>query len=298
MSEMKLTLDQLRLITSGAIQITQEEDGFHFFRFTEAQMALEHPYVPWLMQKHRATAGICLSFRTDSSILHLCADMTVGSGRPYYALDVVVNGTRIGGIDNFSHLELPADYTELPLERHIHTADFPLGTGEKDVRIYLPWGACTVLKELALENGASLIPQMPEKKLLVFGDSITQGYDALYPSRHYVPRLGQALNAQVYNKALGGAISFPELAAARKPFDPDYVLVAYGTNDWRKIPLTDHLRRYRALLTAIRNNYPGAQFFCSRPSGAKTLMWRGGRVPLLKWRAISAPLLRLSRSSM
>lgn len=262
---MKLNLDQIRSVTSGAVQITQETDGFHFFRFTKEQMELEHPYVPHLKRKFCATAGIKLSFRTDSCSLYLRTDMTIGSGRGYYALDVVVNGVLCGGIDNFSHLELPDNYTELVYERAVHETDIELGEGEKEVSIYFPWGACTVLQELALDDGSHMDSLVPSKKILVFGDSIAQGYDVLRPSCHHVSKLGLALDAAVYNKALGGAVSFPELAQARESFDPDYILVAYGTNDWRKIPLDDFLIRYRALLTAVGENYPAAQVFLVTP---------------------------------
>lgn len=263
---MKLTFDQICSVTSGAIQMVQKEDGIHFCRFTQEQTQLEHPYVSFALDlKHWATAGIRLSFRTDSTTLGLRADMTVGSGRGYYALDVVVNGTLLGGPDNFSQLDLPDDYTVIKPERGAHEVSFDLGHGEKDVCIHLPWGACTVLQELSLDDGASFIPQLPSKKLLAFGDSITQGYDTLRPSHHHVSRLGLALDAAVYNKALGGAVSFPELARAKDPFDPDYILVAYGTNDWSKITLEDFLARYRALLEAIHTNYPSAQVFLITP---------------------------------
>jgi len=262
---MKLNLDQIRSVTSGAVHITEERDGIHFFRFTKAQMDLQHPYVPDLDRRYRTTAGIRLSFRTDSRTLFLCADMTVCSEREYYALDVVVDGELIGSMDNFSHLELPEDYTQLSYKCGVHEASFDLGEGEKDVHIHLPWNACTVLRELGLEDGASLTSLVQGKKLLAFGDSITQGYDVQHPSNHHIAKLGLALGASVHNKGLGGSVSFPELVQERDCFDPDYILVAYGTNDWRKIALDDFLDRYRALLEAIRNHYPAAQVFLLTP---------------------------------
>jgi len=271
---MELTFDQICSITSGAIRMVQKEDGIHFCRFTQEQTELEHPYVHFALSlKHWATAGIRLSFRTDSATLGLRADMSVGSGRGYYALDVVVNGTLLGGPDNFSQMDLSDDYTVIKPERGAHEVSFDLGPGEKDVRIHLPWGTCTVLQGLSLEDGASIHPLVPSKKLLAFGDSITQGYDVLRPSLHHVTRLGLALDAAVHNQALGGAVSFPELVRARVPFDPDYILVAYGTNDWSKITLEDFLSRYRALLAAIRDNYPAAQVFLITP------IWRRDCAP-------------------
>ena len=71
-----------------------------------------------------------------------------------------------------------------------------------------------------------------KKRILCFGDSISQGYDALYPSNQYTPQLAKLLDAEEYNKAIGGEIFRPELALARDDFEPEYITVAYGTNDW------------------------------------------------------------------
>ena len=43
-------------------------------------------------------------------------------------------------------------------------------------------------------------------------------------------------DAEEYNKAIGGDVFFPSLAATREDFEPDYITVAYGTNDWSKCP--------------------------------------------------------------
>ena len=224
-----------------------------------------------------ATAGIKLSFRTDSRTLKVCADMSFATGRTYYALDVVVDGILLGGVDNYAQNELRKDYAEQSFGAGGDTVELELGEGEHEVCIHLPWGARTVLKELELEDGASLIPAIPSKKLLAFGDSITQGCDALRPSHRYIAQLAQALDAQEYNKAIGGAVSFPELARVRENFEPDYVVVAYGTNDWRFITPEDFFDRYCALLDTIGEYYPSAQVFLLTP------IWRKDTDTESKW---------------
>lgn len=44
-----------------------------------------------------------------------------------------------------------------------------------------------------------------------YGDSITQGYDALFPSYSYINRFSMYLDAFIYNKAIGGDIFRPAL---------------------------------------------------------------------------------------
>lgn len=267
---MRLTFEQICSVTTGAVSVEQETDGIHFFRFNPKQLTYDketcrQTQVVAFDKKLLATAGIKLSFRTDSRTLKVCADMSFAAGRSYYALDVVVDGVLLGGVDNYAQTDLNRNYAEQSFGAGGDTVELELGEGEKEVCIHLPWSARTVLKELELEDGASLIPVIPPKKLLAFGDSITQGYDALRPSNRYIARLAQALDAQEYNKAIGGAVSFPELVQAREAFEPDYVVVAYGTNDWRFIAPKDFQDRYSAMLDAVGEHYPSAQVFLITP---------------------------------
>ena len=67
--------------------------------------------------------------------------------------------------------------------------------------------------------------------MLVYGDSITHGYDALAPSKAYSVSVPFTLSANAINKAIGGEIFFPTLARIKSNINPDYITVAYGTND-------------------------------------------------------------------
>lgn len=279
---MKLTFDQIRSVTLGAVSVEQEPDGIHFYRFGREQMALDketcrQTQVTAFGKKRLATSGVKLSFRTDSRTLKVRADMSFATGRTYYALDVLVDGVLVGGADNYAQTELERNYAGQTFGPGGDTVELALGEGAHEVCIHLPWGARTVLQELELEDGASLIPVIPSKKLLAFGDSITQGYDALRPSNRYIARLAQALDAQEYNKAIGGAVSFPELACVRERFDPEYIVVAYGTNDWRFITPEDFDARYAALLDAIGRHYPSAQVFLLTP------IWRKDTDARSRW---------------
>ena len=42
-----------------------------------------------------------------------------------------------------------------------------------------------------------------DRKVLIFGDSISQGYDCLRPSNRYGAKLSEKLNTEEVNKALG-----------------------------------------------------------------------------------------------
>lgn len=266
---MDLTFEQIKSITTGAVFVEQESDGVHFYRFTREQAPLRQPRVNLFEEKITASTGVQLSFRTDSQTLYLRTTVTKGAACKFFSFDLFVNGVYTDSLENFSHLEIPEDSRELVCELGTYEKTFSLGPGTKDVCLYLPWSTTTVLEQLSLEDGSSVTARIPSKKLLVYGDSVSQGYNTFYTSKHYVPRLARALDAQVFNKGIGGTTVFPEMALAKEPFDPDYIVVAYGSNDWDRHDADFFTQQYRAMLQAVADNYPHAQVFVITP------VWRG-----------------------
>lgn len=258
---MQLTFEQIKTITTGAVDIEKEENGIRFYRFNREQRALRQPRVTFPEEKPLSTAGIQFSFRTDSSTLFLRTTVSKGSASDHFSFDLFVNGAHIDSLDNFSHSDTNLLGT--------YEKTFALGNGLTDVCLYFPWSVATVIEELSLEDGASVIPMIPEKKLLVYGDSITHGNTVRYSCNHYIPRLARAMGVQVRNKAIGGTTSFPQMVQAESPYDPDYVLVAYGSNDWDRHEEAFFAQNYRQMLQTIAENYPRAQVFVISP------IWRG-----------------------
>ncbi|MBP3580252.1 MAG: SGNH/GDSL hydrolase family protein [Clostridia bacterium] len=111
----------------------------------------------------------------------------------------------------------------------------------------------------------------PEKKLIAYGDSITHGYDALRPSNRYIAKLADMLGAEEYNKAIGGERFFPELAKLKDAFVPDYITVAYGTNDWSCMDEETFKHKCKAFYTNISQNYPEAKIFAITPIWRKDM---------------------------
>ena len=109
----------------------------------------------------------------------------------------------------------------------------------------------------------------PKKKILVFGDSITQGYDALHPHKRYAARLADALNAEEINKAIGAEVFVPELAEICEDFCPDYISVAYGTNDWSKTGFSDFKSRCEKFFRILARKYPKSRIFAITPTWRK-----------------------------
>lgn len=280
---MKMTLEQLRSVTTGAADVFSDNGQVHFRRFTREQDELYRKTVKWFdpdgensnaefLSRSRATAGVKLSFRTNSTCLKLGVTATRGTIPTFFAFDICVDGNYKDSLDNYSNAPLPEPYPDgkYPLGHFEKT--FDLGAGEKWVCIHLPWSVQVGLEELILDDGSWFECVRPENKLLMFGDSITQGYHALHPSARYAARLAQALDMEEYNKAVGGEIFFPELAKCQESFVPDLITVAYGSNDWSRICRDEFRNRCRAFYRALRFNYP------ETPIVALSPIWRKDQV--------------------
>ena len=268
---MNLNLSQIRCITTGAVRIEEIDGNIHFYRFTKQQEELYKNRNDDFYKKTLATSGIQMRFRTNSQTIFLSVDITGGSSRSYFSFEVFVNGERIDTLNNFSKEDMQRDYTKSVFPLGNFSKKFCLGMGEKEVCIYFPFSVKATLKEFIIDDDSFIKPIKPSKKMLCFGDSITQGYDALYPSNKYITKLANMLRAIEYNKAIGGEIFFPELAAAKEDFEPDYITVAYGTNDWNRCTKEEFTYNCREFFYNLNNNYPNTNIIAITPIWRKEM---------------------------
>ena len=63
---MKLNLEQVKKITTGAVKIEEKDNLFSFSRFTDEQLNLYKTQKQDLYQKALSSAGVKLSFKTNS----------------------------------------------------------------------------------------------------------------------------------------------------------------------------------------------------------------------------------------
>lgn len=262
---MILSFEQIKEITSGAVQIERENDIIRFYRFTTEQAELYKNKNYDLYKKVPATAGVKMCFTTDGESLEIEYGASIASSRTFFSLDVCVNGEYIGSSDNFSNRALMQEYPKQQFSLGEFKKSFDLKQGAKEVSLYFPWSVVFYVKGIRLRGATYVKPVKRIKKLMAYGDSITQGYDALRPYKRYVARIADALNAEEINKAIGGEVFPPELADLKDDFIPDYISVAYGTNDWSKTRFDDFRYRAEKFFYNINKNYPTSKIFAISP---------------------------------
>lgn len=262
---MKLNLEQLQQITTGAVRIREEDGLFVFNRFTAEQEKLYKNTREDFYNKTFSTSGVKFSFKTDSKNLFIKLRTSVSSSRTYFSVDVFVNDCPIGYIDNVFDTQLPQNYKRQDFLLGEFSKKFELGDGEKTVCVHLPWSVKTLIEEISIDDNSFIEGIKPKKKLIAYGDSITHGYDSLRPSNRYVAKLAKRLGAEEFNKGIGAERYFPELAELKDSFVPDYITVAYGTNDWNHIDGETFKCRCKAFYSNLSKNYPDSKIFAITP---------------------------------
>ena len=89
---MELTLSQLRDVTLGALEVTEDADGFHFSRLTLTQKAAFIAANDTFGPKCNACSGIRLDFDTDSDVLAIRWHKAQTTTRKKCYFDVLVDG--------------------------------------------------------------------------------------------------------------------------------------------------------------------------------------------------------------
>jgi len=261
---MQLNFEQIKSVVQGVAYIDQKEEGIGLHRFTAEQEKVydDSEFHP----KQYATAGVRLNFKTDSKSLYMKVLTRKGSSRKFFAHDILVNGKHIGSLKNKTE-DIFGEFEET----------FVLGEGTKDVCIHMPWSVCSIIKELSLDDGSFIEPVRKAKKVIIFGDSITQGYDAENPIHRYAANLADALGAEEINKAIGGERFCPWLAEMKDSIEPDYISVAYGTNHWHRSSSEEFRAICEEFYDKLVANYPKAKIFALTP------IWRKDRTDITKF---------------
>ena len=206
-----------------------------------------------------SAAGVRLDFLTDAKSFTLSGRAEAGSSRNFYWFDIAVNGILVRHEGSESRADEPDFSYEIGLDG-----------GMNRVTVYFPGLSEVVLKGLDFSGETVVRPVSRKCVMICYGDSITQGYDARYASLAYPNQLADALDAEMFNKAIGGEIFNPALASLPDPVHPDFITVAYGTNDWSKCSSDVFQNNLDGFFYNLTKTYPDVPIFALLP------LWRIG----------------------
>lgn len=239
---MKLTLSQIAALTKGALALSEDSTGIHFRRYTDKQIASFEKEARCFFKRAQHTCGVRIDFFTDSPIL----TVSVGAQGKYEVL--------VDNVSTFCRFFPGPD-----------TFEVQLATGVKRVTIILPSHFPGVIRSIELADGADISPVNYTRKMIFYGDSITQGWNSELDSQSYAWLLTRHYDADSMILGVGGVNFYPN-TVDDNGFDADIVIVALGTNDYSGDFTADEIRygcaEYLDRLLAI---YRDQKMICITP---------------------------------
>ena len=115
---------------------------------------------------------------------------------------------------------------------------YQMGEGWKLVQIYLPTDCHIGIKNFNI-NGAYKTVKDKGEKVLIIGDSITQGYGTFMSGATYANALQRKTGYNLVAQGIGG-LPFKDCALYKGEYEPDKIIVALGTNYYDAIDVYDY----------------------------------------------------------
>ena len=249
---MKLTFEQIKDIAAGAVNIYGDADGIvHFDKCTQRQISAYDAFSADLGMRSRTTSGVRLDFHTNSKTLKF---KTASGGK----FELLING--------LLRERLVPEEAQSFIERTVKLTD-EIGGECEDVRVTLvfPSHSIGTLEYVELDDGAYAKPHTYGKKILFIGDSITQGWNSYFDTLSYAWRTTLHFNANSLINGIGGA--FFHVSTFDVPdFDPEIVILAYGTNDLGRYPDDEKMKeQVVGYLDLLKEAYGDKKVFVLSP---------------------------------
>ena len=249
---MKADFALIRSLIRGAVEIKEENGRIQMSRFTPAEREVYRENASFTVRTF-AASGMRLEFRTDARSFAFSGSAAPASSRVFYYFDVAVNGVLCHHVGFESCQEQPEFHFEIPMDGSLN-----------EVCVYFPCLTRIGLAGVDFSGESVIEPTVKKHSMICYGDSITQGYDARYPSLSYPNQLADALQAEMFNKAIGGDRFNPPLAEAGTG-TPDLITVAYGTNDWSHCSRDEFMTNGSAFFRNLTSVYPDVPVFAVQP---------------------------------
>lgn len=230
----KLSLEEIKSVSVGAVRIKESDGVLHFYKCTAREVEAWHRIEPILAERANATTGIRLDFHTNSREIKL--SLSKGKFELY--------------VNNLLRAQFKVGSEEYPEAEEISVSlTDPLGEPLDDARVtlYFPSHSHGYVNSVAIDEEAYVKPHTFDTKMLILGDSITQGFNSEYDSFSAAYQLSRAFNAESIIQGIGGA-TFRDECLDGVMTDADIIVIGFGTNDY-------HVRESYADMERAAANY-------------------------------------------
>ncbi|MBQ9743541.1 MAG: SGNH/GDSL hydrolase family protein [Clostridia bacterium] len=155
-------------------------------------------------------------------------------------LELITDATELSFDYTASHTHETANTVDLYIDNILYSVyeigeklkgkiTFTMPKGEKRATVYLPCESIFGIKNFEINGGYKSV-KSKGPKILVLGDSITQGAGPQIASASYLNTLSRELNATFLGQGVGGYRYEPCDLMRVDGFEPDKIIVFLGTN--------------------------------------------------------------------
>lgn len=255
---MRFSANSLKKLVKGACYF--EEDGGYLtpFRFCKRQinMTKRDGYNEAWRNRILFSGGIRLELKTNARNISFCYKAYFGDcqvGGRSTSIDTWVDGV----------LYSIADVNSLSGKVSI-----PLPEGEKLVKIYLPNYCMLSIKGFTVDGQYKSVKDKGQR-VLVIGDSITNGFGSMFSSGSYFNELQRLTGYNMLSQGIGGYRYEPEELDYIDGFMPDKVITFLGTNWYNSPECYDYEKAAVDYYKRLTELYKGKQIIAISP------LWRG-----------------------
>ncbi len=207
---MIFSLDMIRQITVGAACVYEDSEGYRFSKLTSSQTDAINEIAPHLINNARATTGVRFDLHTNSPYLRYC---TLTDGRYELMVDDVITDKTFAKRGEVLEHQISDDGCMHRVTLLLPSHDTSGG-----------------LKSFEIADTATYYRHRFDMKMLFMGDSITQGWNSGEDHLSYAYLVSRHFNADSIIQGIGGMF-FDSRIIDKTDFDPNIIIIAYGTND-------------------------------------------------------------------
>ena len=208
-------------IFKGVVSVAEENGVYTPFRLTQKQLERYKglPKCPF----SNACAGIKMEFITDAH--EISFGYTYRSIWTHFegntpTFDFYVNGVFADAIKIEMDKLGEKLYMSFKFEKEL---------AENKITVYLPHNAAVSIFDLSIGNYT--LPAEKKRKLLVLGDSISQGLMGDTSSVSYTENYARFFDMEILNLSVGGDCYDETAIDEELPYKPTDIIIALGTND-------------------------------------------------------------------